>query len=326
MGQAGSCLKWIISICIIAVMNILSVDLNLLKAFAALHAERHVTRAGARIGLAQPSMSNALARLRALFGDELFQRTPTGMVPTQRALELAPQIDAALTLLDRAFERTQAFDPATAQATLTLATSDNLMLTLAPAMLSRFRSVAPGLDLRLRDLDKTTVWAELDRGDLDATIGTFAAIPARFHSRPYLADRFVCIARAGHPALKKGLTLETFAELPHILTTLGRDASGAVDDALRSLGMSRRVVMTVTQFSVVPDLVRKSDCIATIPLSAACHLAEHSGCDLFEPPLPLPDWTMTLVWSAASNARPVMRFAIEEVVNLKDGDLKPSKL
>jgi DNA-binding transcriptional LysR family regulator len=298
-------------------MNILSVDLNLLKAFAALHAERHVTRAGARIGLAQPSMSNALSRLRALFGDELFQRTPTGMIPTARALELAPQIDAALALLDRALERTPAFDPATAQGTVTLATSDNLMLTLAPPMLARFRSVAPGLDLRLRDLDKTTIWGELDRGEIDAAIGTFAAIPARFRSRPFLTDEFVCIARSGHPALTGGLTLKAFVALPHILTTLGRDATGAVDDALRSHGLSRRVAMTVTQFSVVPDLVRQSDCIATIPQSAARHLAERSGCDLFPPPLPLSHWTMTLVWSAASQARPAIRFALGELAILK---------
>lgn len=298
-------------------MNVLSVDLNLLKAFAALNSERHVTRAGARIGLAQPSMSNALSRLRALFDDELFQRTPTGMVPTARALELAPQIEAALTLLERALERVPAFDPVTAQGSVTIATSDNLMLSLAPAMLARFRSVAPSLDLRLRDLDKTTIWAELDRGEIDAAIGTFASIPSRFHSRPFLTDCFVCIARAGHPALAEGLTLQTFVAVPHILTTLGRDATGAVDDALRRQGLSRRVAMTVTQFSVVPDLVRQSDCIATIPQSAARNLAEHSGCDLFAPPLPLPTWTMTLVWSAASQARPVIRFALGELTTLK---------
>jgi DNA-binding transcriptional LysR family regulator len=304
-------------------MNILSVDLNLLKAFAALHAERHVTRAGARIGLAQPSMSNALSRLRALFEDELFQRTPSGMVPTLRALELAPQIQAALTLLDQALQPVRAFDPGTSEGSITLSTGDHLMLVLAPEMLARFRKVAPGLDIRLRDLGKTTIWAELDRGEIDAAIGTFETVPARFHSRRFLTDEFVCIARRGHPELSQGLTIQEFVALPHVLMTLGRDATGAVDKALRIRGLSRRVVMTVTQFSVVAHLVGRSDCIATIPRTVAQIAGRNGECEVFAPPLSLPSWSMDLVWSSASQARPMTKFAIEQLSLL--GELSDDK-
>ena len=95
-------------------MNLASVDLNLLVAFEALIEERHVTRAGQRIGLAQPSMSSALTRLRALFGDELFVRSASGMQPTAKALSLARPISDALGQIRGVLAPGSAFDPATA--------------------------------------------------------------------------------------------------------------------------------------------------------------------------------------------------------------------
>jgi DNA-binding transcriptional LysR family regulator len=80
-------------------MDVAGFDLNLLKAFDALYAERHVTRAGQRIGLSQPAMSGALTRLREVLDDELFVRSPTGMQPTPRADDLAGPISSALLLM-----------------------------------------------------------------------------------------------------------------------------------------------------------------------------------------------------------------------------------
>ncbi len=294
-------------------MNIASTDLNLLKAFAALYAERHVTRAGARIGLAQPSMSNALSRLRALFGDALFVRTPGGMVPTARADALAPQIHAALQLLARALVPAAPFDPAEARAEIAIATSDNLILSHGSAILGRFRSHAPGFDLRLQSMNKDTIWAELDQGQVHIAIGTFRDVPVRFHSSIFAADSFVCIARANHPELTDGLTLAAFARLPHILTTLRGDANGAVDTALDELGVERRIVMTVTQFGALPDLVAKTDCIATMPRSAAMRLAARSGCAIHEPPLALPTWKTRMIWSATTDAEPARRYAVTQL-------------
>lgn len=297
-------------------MNVSAVDLNLLKVFAALYAERHVTRAGARIGLAQPSMSNALGRLRAIFADELFVRSPEGMRPTERAMSLAPKIEAALDLLAEALEEPATFDPATATAELTLATSDNIILTFGTAVMCCFQRVAPGFDLRLRHLSKDTVYGELDRGEIDLAIGAFPDIPARFHQRDFLSDEFVCIARRDHPDLQNGLTLEAFARLSHILTTFRADKTGEVDRALAERGLERRVALTVAQFGVVPDIIAKTDCIATMPRSAAQLLAVRSGCALYPVPLEMLPWTMTLIWSAATQASPAKRFAVEEVRRL----------
>lgn len=105
----------------IAEKNIASVDLNLLTAFEALLEEPSVTRAGHRIGLAQPSMSSALRRLRAVFGDELFVREDGRMRPTARALQLAGPVREALRHVRLALNQGVAFDPATSCASFRLA-------------------------------------------------------------------------------------------------------------------------------------------------------------------------------------------------------------
>jgi DNA-binding transcriptional LysR family regulator len=77
-------------------MNWGAFDLNLLIVFDAVMQERSVTRAGGRIGLSQPAVSHALSRLRHMLKDDLFIRTPDGMLPTPRAEQLAEPLRRAL--------------------------------------------------------------------------------------------------------------------------------------------------------------------------------------------------------------------------------------
>ena len=153
-------------------MNLATVDLNLLVAFEALMEERHVTRAAERIGLAQPSMSSALRRLRALFADEWFLRAGAGMQPTERALALAGPIGEALRQIRGALAPDRGFDPATARRRITIAATDYGDLVLVPELTRLLRMEAPGIDLAVRPLtDPTVALAKLERGELDAVIG-----------------------------------------------------------------------------------------------------------------------------------------------------------
>ncbi len=294
-------------------MNVASFDLNLLKAFAALYAERNVTRAASRLGLAQPSMSNALARMRALFDDALFVKTPQGMVPTERAEALAPKVDAALALVAEALDAPAPFDPASARGTITLAAPDNVVLGLAPALACRVEEVAPGLDLRFGGFNKDVVMGALDRGEADLAIGRFAEIPARFHQRVAGRDRFVVIARADHALAAEGLSLDGFCAATHILVSFRHDGRGAVDSALAALGRSRRVGLVLAQFAVVPDIVARTDHIATIPESVAGALAARAGCAIHPLPLAVDPWQMRMIWSAVANADPATRFVIDTI-------------
>ena len=78
------------------VKSLQTLDLNLLKAFSVLMDERNVSKSAERLAITQPAMSGVLARLRDSFDDPLFVRVQRGVVPTNRALELVPQVKKVL--------------------------------------------------------------------------------------------------------------------------------------------------------------------------------------------------------------------------------------
>lgn len=297
-------------------MNVAGLDLNLLKAFAALYAERSVTRAARRVGLAQPSMSNALSRLRSVFDDPLFLKTPQGMVPTHRADNLAPRIDAALGLISDALSEKSEFDPTTAKASMVIATPDNMLLSLGPALSARFQSIAPGFDFRFVGLSKHTAFDEIDRGRVDAAIGHFPDLPARFYRSRTQDDRFVVIARQGHPLSKELSTLDGFCSPGHVLVTFKDDKVGRMDVELKKFGRERRVVMVLEQFSVVPHIVAQTDYISSVPISVAEPLAAMAGCQIYELPFSLPTWHLKLIWGQQAHMDPAKKFAISEICSL----------
>ncbi|MBE1283415.1 MAG: LysR family transcriptional regulator [Rhodobacteraceae bacterium] len=302
-------------------MNINALDLNLLKAFDALYQERHVGRAGSRIGLAQPSMSNALARLRAQFEDPLFQRSRSGMIPTDRAEELAPQIKQALALVSDMLAPAR-FDPQLAMERVTLAAADLVVLTLAPALMRRLERTAPGLRVSFAPLDKATCLEELEAESIDLLIGHFGQLPARFHRQPILGDGFVCIARADHPDIKTELDLETYVQARHALVTLSHDFQGEVDRILRRHGRQREVVMTCTQFTALPHVIAMSDLIATVPASLS-KIARQAGCAVYPLPIDIPEWQTELVWTQKRQASPLGRFLVQSIEKAVPSDRRP---
>ena len=202
-------------------MDIAGFDLNLLKAFDALYAERHVTHAGQRIGLSQSAMSGALTRLREVFGDELFVRSPAGMQPTPRADDLAGPVSAALRLMRDALGADR-FDPAAASHTVTLAMSDYAAFVLLPPLLARLAVEAPGIDLRVRGIfGRDEALGLLDDGEANLAVGFPVEASARILVEPLLQEGFACIARQGHPAFADGAGLETFAAAPPSASSAG---------------------------------------------------------------------------------------------------------
>lgn len=287
--------------------NLARIDIPLLLLFEALVDEGNLTRAAARVGMAQPSASKALDRLRDLFGDPLFLRAPGGMRATPRALALAGEVSAVIERLRALVADAVLFDPATAEGTLRIAMSDAAEYAVLPQLLAMLNSAAPGIVLKARPLDKDRALAALDEGQLDMVIGVFSELPQRMRSEPLFAERFVCLAREDHPALSQGLTLDAYAALPHLLVTLRDDARGAVDEALARIGRQRRVLATLTRFLAVPAILRQTDAIATVPARLAVGVV---GCARHEPPLPIPGWTEQLIWRSGSERDPMLAWAI----------------
>jgi DNA-binding transcriptional LysR family regulator len=244
-------------------------DLNLLRVFEALWAERHVTRAAARLGLTQSAASNALGRLRAAFKDDLFQRTPTGMEPTALARELAGPVGAALDAVRAAVALNRPFDPAHAEESFTLGMSDYAEFVLAPPLIAALRARAPGVSVVVRHVDREVVTALLDEDRAHLAIGQLPEPPTRMTRIMLLRDELVVLMRPDHPAAKEGLDLDAFLAWPHLLVSAVASREGAVDRALggrlRSIvgiGSSSAALMRQPAGPVSPRSGRRSRALA----------------------------------------------------------------
>ncbi|ASM17317.1 LysR family transcriptional regulator [Serratia marcescens] len=270
-------------------MNLSSVDLNLLVVFEALYQTRNVTAAGRRLNRAQPSVSNALARLRILLNDPLFVRSGGAMAPTPRAHQLMPQIQQVLEQIHLALAPPARFDPATAgQRRFTLAAGDYADILLLPVIISRLRQTAPGIDIRVSRLDRHNIYRQLDRGEVDIALGGHLSGAESHYVRTLFEEHLVCIASRSHPQLADGRwDLARYLSLPHGLYAPADDGSarGLVDRRLAEIGGQRRVAVTFSHIAALPAVVADSDLIATLAASAARHFSDPQRVRI----LPLPD-------------------------------------
>ncbi|MBB5469799.1 DNA-binding transcriptional LysR family regulator [Paraburkholderia sp. CI2] len=290
-------------------------DLNLLVVLEALWTERHVGRAAERLHLSQSATSHALSRLRTAFADQLFIRHPRGIEPTPLAIELMPRVAAVLESVRLVASPRGPFDPARVQAMLSVAATDHAILTVIAPVLAGVQAAAPGVVLRLRPADSESALRMLDAGDLDIVLGSgsFAQIPQRFDCQLVHTERFVGIARKGHPALvKRGkklhMELDDFARLPHILVSPRGDTRGAVDDALEAVGRTRKVSATCPSFLAAPFMVGASQSIAVIAERVALRMQDPAQLSLFELPLALPSWEVLVIRARGRANEPAVQW------------------
>lgn len=282
-------------------MDLAGVDLNLLVVFDAVMTERHVTRAGERIGLSQPAMSAALNRLRHLLKDDLFIRRADGMHPTRRAQALAIPLRQALTQIQAALEPTT-FDPKTVKRTFKLASNDFAASILLPQLGARLRAESPNIDLRVVYADDPLGMKLLDEDAVDLAIAPFENPSAQFQRQPLLEPAgFLCTMRRGHPLANQKLTLETFAETPQLLISRTGDPTGFVDAILAELGVQRRVAFTVPSFLLAPIVLAKTDYIAVLPRRLVAMFQDTFDLVAFEPPFPQRQFAVGMLWHQRLN-------------------------
>lgn len=309
-------LKSIFDMPIIVKMNLASIDLNLLVAFEALMEERNVTRAGARVGLAQPSMSSVLTRLRALFGDDLFVRSASGMQPTTRALSLARPISDALAQIRGALAPGSAFDPATARRRLSVAVTDYGDLIIVPPLVAALRREAPGIDLVVRPIiDAALSVASLEHGDIDALIGGHLPASTRITRTALFEEHFVCIRDAKRARQKARLTKDDYTRLPHALfSSAGGDGHpGAIDTMLARHGRKRRTAVTLAHVVAVPFAVAGTDLVATMAERIARRFAPGAGVSIARVPYDVEPFTIDLLHTHRAAADPALRWFIDLV-------------
>jgi len=300
-------------------VNIASVNLNLLLAFEALLEERSVSRAAARIGLSQPAMSNALSRLREVFADRLFVRTKRGMMATPRALELAGPVRAGLAQLRAALAERTPFDPAASTRSFRIAMSDYAEFLLLGPLLHNLERDAPAVQVVVRRPERIFLPPEesLRDGTLDAAIGFFpeeSALEPGTRSQELFVEDNVCIARRGHPLLRKPFTLRQFASAKHVAIFYRPDTRGFIDDILAGHGLRRRLQAATPHFLVIPYAVSACDLIAVVPAGLASRYRKFLPIEVRKVPLRMPRFHMRLLWHERGTDDPAHQWFRAEIL------------
>jgi DNA-binding transcriptional LysR family regulator len=284
------------------------IDLNLLVALGALLEERSVTRAGKRLGLSQPTMSHALARLRALFDDPLFVRTGHRLALTPRAEALAGPVAAVLADLERALSAGASFDACSSTMTFRLAATDYSETVLLPGLLERLSTRAPGVAVAVRSLGELPS-AGLESGRIDGVVGpAFMDLPEGLYRQPLFDDDFVCIARRRHPFIDGALPMDAFIRAGHVVITLRPGTRGALDELLAARGVRRTVALRVPHFLIAPLAVAHSDLIATVARRVAEAMAVPLGLQVLPHPCPPPPFGVVQVWHERTHRSPAHRW------------------
>jgi DNA-binding transcriptional LysR family regulator len=291
------------------VHDVAGVDLNLVRVLDALMRERHLTRAGKRIGLTQSATSHALARLRVLFEDPLFVRTARGLTPTTRALALAAPARDAMQAFERCFRPEEAFSPTTTVRRFTIGCADYGAFVITPKLLEHLHREAPNVDLVILPLDKS-FHEHLARGDVDVVVNpTYRGeLPAGIRSRPLFRERFVCLVRRDNPLLAKPIDLTRWAAMPHLLIAPRGTPGGVVDETLAELGKRRRVALTVPHFLLAPHLVANSDLVLTVGARVAERFAELLPVRVVQAPVKLPSFEVRMYWHERHHRDPAQQW------------------
>ena len=286
-------------------MNFRTLDLNLLRVFAAVMLERNVTRAAAQLAMTQPAVSNALRRLREATGDELFVTVPSGVVPTAHAAEMWPHVEAALGRLSQALDP-QGFDPRTDARSFTLAMADATATVLMPPFVETLLHEEARVDVRVLPLSSRDPRPELEQGVADAAVGFFPDVAAALAAEgprssivldPLYDCEYVVVMRRDHPlATKSALSLADYCGARHVRVSFAGRPRGFVDAALAREGRERRVMVTVNEFSTAARIVHESDLLTVLPRSFVPASGLAGGLAIRPFPGALPAIEVSLLW------------------------------
>ncbi|HEX4196513.1 MAG TPA: LysR family transcriptional regulator [Caulobacteraceae bacterium] len=286
-------------------VNIAGIDLNLVPALEALLRRRNVTHAAAEVGLSQPAMSRALARLRDRLDDPLLVRTRAGYVLTPRAQAIQPRLAEAVSSLRAVFQAPD-FDPAAERRTLRLAATDAQTVLLIPAVTARLAAEAPGVDLRVEAYGADP-YQRLESGALDLAFALAETpLPPGAYSEPVVEDRLALVMRRGHPAADRPWSLATYGEFAHVGVALIGDGRSEIDALLASEGVVRRIGLVTPYFVAALAAVAATDMVTTLSAALAGRFAADFGLVLREPPFGQSRLRMTLVSSHIRAADPLL--------------------
>jgi DNA-binding transcriptional LysR family regulator len=287
-------------------MDMKAIDLNLLVVFDAMVGQRSVTRAGEAIGLSQPAMSAAVARLRALFDDALFVRSGSEMKPTPRALELAEPVRRVIDTVRTDILQRSGFDAATTERTFTIITPDIGEINFVPRLLARFAQEAPTAHLRAVTRPPPAAAEALESGSAELAVGYFPDLhKAGFYQQRLFDNPHVCIVRDGHPAIGRRLTMKQYLAASHaVVRPAGREH--VFEQFIQQRGLQLKVVVELSHFMSLLPVIEGSDMIATVPRDLADVCRRYGNVRIVEPPMKPPVIAVRQFWHARFHKDPAI--------------------
>jgi len=293
-------------------MNLNKVDLNLFIVFDAIYTEANLTRAGQIVGITQPAVSNALARLRETFNDPLFVRTAQGMVPTPMAQNIIGPVRNALQLLRVSVQESRTFNPLQANKTFRISMTDLTEAVVLPPLFQRLRRLAPNVKIESMLAKRRETTKELAAGRLDFAMDAPLNTDPQVRHVKLLEDRYVCAMRRGHPLAKERLSLEEYLSLSHIHISSRRSGLGMVDLALGKMGQQRKIALRSQHYMMATQVIQQTDMAVTVPERFA---RRH---DLHQAPLPvdIPTLETHIYWHESTDQDPANRWMREQMIEI----------
>lgn len=289
-------------------MNFRQLDLNLLRVLCAVYRLGSVTEASRQLALSQPATSNALARLRAFFGDELFVRSPRGLHPTRLAQRVVPAVMAHMQGLEASVMRSEGFEAAASSVHWRLSLSDLGEMMFLPPLAQALRLQSPHSQVSNVSVDALQVSAALDAHDIDLAIGILAPKHAGISSELLFREHFVAITSAHWRPHIGGdgerLSAAQLAAAPLAVASPAATFHGSVDLMLTKLQLTDHIVLRARHYGALPELVTRSDLMAIVPLMYANSLAPRYDVRLWELPDHGPRYDVCMVWHHTATTDP----------------------
>lgn len=286
-------------------------DLNLLRVFDAVMAERNVTKAAATLYMTQPAVSNAINRLRHLLNDPLFLKVHGGVVPTPRAQALWPPLRDSLQRIEQTVDA-QDFDPSKGHAVFGIAASDYVVEHLILPLLPDLLVAAPRMVLHLKPHRITDAVSLLDRGEIDFAAGVLANTSEHIRAAPLDMLEYCGVMRKDHP-LGLDPTTTQFLAARHVSISLS-GGSALIDIELAERGLKRQVALVVTHFGLIPRLCATTDLVSIVPTRVVTESHYASDLRLVDLPFGVRPRSVSLIWHERSDKSSEHRWMREQLL------------
>lgn len=296
-----------------SIMDLSRIDLNLFTVFDAIYREGGITAASKRLHLSQPAVSHALARLRELLDDPLFERQGNEMIPTPKARSLAGTIGQTLGSLEQMINGAGHFDPMASARTFTIAVREAQENTFMAELVAQVARAAPRVDVAAVRIERRDLEEDLQSGELDLAIDVALTLSADVRRDRLSSEPLVVMARRDHSRVQRSLDAETYLALEHVLITGRRRGGGYEDIALGRLGMSRHVRVRCQQHAVASAIVCRTDLLATMSRGQAEQANAGVQNQILPFPVDIPPMELFLYWHGNVDDDPASRWFREQV-------------